>query len=127
MAAAKEKKKVQITQFSAAKGTPEEKKKALEEALKRIEKDYGKGAVMRLGEQTALNVEAFSTGSLTLDLALGIGASPRAASWRSTAPKCQAKPRWRCMPLPPRSKAAATQPTSTWSMPLTHSRPQASA
>ncbi len=77
MAAAKEKKKVQITQFSAAKGTSEEKRKALEEALKRIEKDYGKGAVMRLGEQTAMNVEAFSTGSLTLDLALGIGGIPK--------------------------------------------------
>ena len=77
MAAAKEKKKVQITQFSAAHGSPGEKQKALEECLKRIEKDYGKGAVMRLGEQTVQHVESFSTGSLTVDMALGIGGIPR--------------------------------------------------
>ena len=77
MAAAKEKKKVPITQFSAARGTPEERQKALEEALKRIEKDYGKGAVMRLGDETIQNVEALTTGSLTLDMALGIGGIPK--------------------------------------------------
>ena len=78
MAAAKDnKKKVPVTPYAAANGTPEEKKKALEEALKRIEKDYGKGAVMRLGDQTAMNIEAFSTGSVTLDLALGIGGLPK--------------------------------------------------
>ena len=54
-----------------------ERKKALETALAKIEQDYGKGAVMRLGSQTALNVEAVSTGSLSLDLALGIGGVPK--------------------------------------------------
>ena len=57
--------------------TKEERKKALETALQQIEKDYGKGAVMKLGENTAMNVEAISTGSLSLDMALGIGGVPR--------------------------------------------------
>lgn len=54
-----------------------DKKKALETALTQIEKDYGKGAVMRMGDARAVNVEAVSTGSLSLDLALGIGGVPK--------------------------------------------------
>ena len=53
------------------------KKKALESTLLQIEKDHGKGAIMRLGDNKAMNVTAVSTGSLTLDLALGIGGLPR--------------------------------------------------
>ncbi len=55
----------------------EAKKKALEVAITQIEKECGKGSIMRLGENTAMNVTAISTGSLTLDLALGIGGLPR--------------------------------------------------
>lgn len=54
-----------------------DKKKALELALGQIEKQYGKGAVMRLGQKNTLNVEAVSTGSLSLDIATGIGGLPR--------------------------------------------------
>ena len=54
-----------------------DKKKALETAIAKIEKDYGKGTIMRLGEDIQINVEALSTGSLSLDLALGIGGVPR--------------------------------------------------
>ena len=54
-----------------------EKKKALETALAQIEKQFGKGAVMLLGQNTGMNVEAISTGSLSLDIALGIGGVPR--------------------------------------------------
>lgn len=54
-----------------------DKQKALETALSQIEKKYGKGAVMRLGEANAMNVEAISTGSITLDSATGIGGLPR--------------------------------------------------
>lgn len=53
-----------------------DKKKALETALAQIEKNYGKGAIMRLGDDIAVNVEAIPTGSLSLDLALGIGGVP---------------------------------------------------
>ncbi len=57
--------------------TKEEKRKALETAIQQLEKTYGAGAVMRLGQTTTLNVEAISTGSMTLDMALGIGGVPR--------------------------------------------------
>ena len=55
----------------------EDKKKALATALSQIEKDFGKGTIMKLGENARMNVEAVPTGSLTLDLALGIGGVPR--------------------------------------------------
>jgi recombination protein RecA len=54
-----------------------ERDKALEMALGQIEKQFGKGAVMRMGENTHMLVEAISTGALSLDLALGIGGLPR--------------------------------------------------
>ena len=56
---------------------PQDKNAALATTLARIEKEYGKGAIMKLGENAAMNVSAVSTGSLTLDLALGIGGLPR--------------------------------------------------
>lgn len=54
-----------------------DKKAALESAMKQIEKKYGAGAVMRLGENSSLKVDAISTGSLTLDIATGIGGLPK--------------------------------------------------
>ncbi len=50
-----------------------EKSKALETALSQIEKNFGKGAVMRLGENAGLNIEAIPTCSIALDAATGIG------------------------------------------------------
>lgn len=55
----------------------EDKKTALDSALKMLEKKYGAGTVMRLGETKVLNVDAIPTGSMTLDMALGIGGVPR--------------------------------------------------
>ncbi|MBQ8921829.1 MAG: recombinase RecA [Oscillospiraceae bacterium] len=57
--------------------TQEERQKALKNAIAQIEKQYGAGAVMRLGQNTTQNVQAISTGSLSLDMALGIGGVPR--------------------------------------------------
>ena len=54
-----------------------DKQKALETALQQLEKQYGKGTVMRLGENSAMQVEAISTGSIALDVALGIGGVPK--------------------------------------------------
>ncbi len=54
-----------------------EKKKALDAALSQIEKQFGKGSVMKLGEYKAMEIEAISTGALSLDMALGIGGLPR--------------------------------------------------
>ena len=54
-----------------------DKKKALETALQQIEKNFGKGTVMRLGDKAEMNVDTIPTGSLTLDLALGVGGLPK--------------------------------------------------
>ncbi len=55
----------------------EEKRKAIEGAIGQIEKNYGKGTIMRMGAAPEMEVSAISTGSLTLDMALGIGGVPR--------------------------------------------------
>lgn len=55
----------------------EDRNKALETAISQIEKQFGKGAVMRLGENVQMNVDVIPTGSLTLDMALGIGGLPK--------------------------------------------------
>lgn len=68
-----EKKKLTVERAAPAS----DKKKALDTALANIEKNFGKGAVMRLGDGAGLNVEAIPTGSLSLDLALGIGGVPK--------------------------------------------------
>ena len=59
------------------KTEPEAKKDALATALAQIEKQFGKGAVMKLGDNASMQVDAISTGSLGLDLALGVGGVPR--------------------------------------------------
>ena len=66
----------------AAKETPavnisEERNKALKLAIEKIEKDFGKGSIMKLGDKTTVNVDAIPTGALSLDVALGIGGIPR--------------------------------------------------
>ena len=53
------------------------KLKALESAIAQIEKQYGQGAIMKLGDTTKMQVEAVPTGSLSLDLALGVGGIPK--------------------------------------------------
>ena len=55
----------------------DDRERALNTALSQIEKDFGKGAVMRLGENVKMNVEHIPTGSLSLDAALGIGGLPK--------------------------------------------------
>ena len=58
-------------------GTSVDKTKALDAALSQIERAFGKGSIMRLGKQKALEVETVPTGSLGLDIALGVGGLPR--------------------------------------------------
>lgn len=69
----KKKEKPQVKRITDA----EEKKKALETAISVIEQKYGKGAIMKLGSNSTMDIEAIPTGSMTLDLALGIGGIPR--------------------------------------------------
>ena len=61
------------SQTKAAAAMADDKKRAIETAMQQIERTYGKGSIMRFGDNTVSNVEAISTGSLALDLALGIG------------------------------------------------------
>jgi len=72
-----ERKKAEVKKAPVRPTTPEDKKKALEAAIAHIEKQYGKNAVMRLGKSIEYNVDAIPTGSMTLDMALGIGGLPR--------------------------------------------------
>lgn len=65
------------TEKAADKTAQSNKTKALETALAQIEKQFGKGAVMKLGQNVTMQVDSISTGSLSLDLALGIGGLPR--------------------------------------------------
>ena len=55
----------------------EDRKKALEQALGQIEKTFGKGSIMKMGENLNMSIEASSTGSLALDMALGVGGVPK--------------------------------------------------
>ena len=75
----------------AADKKANDKQTALESALKQIEKQYGQGAIMRLGKNSALNVDAISTGSLTLDIATGIGGLPKGRIIEITVPNHQVK------------------------------------
>lgn len=68
-----------------------EKVKNLEQALQQIEKQFGKGAIMKFGETEVQKVEAIPTGCLTLDIALGIGGIPRAELSKFTGPNLRAK------------------------------------
>ena len=66
------------TKKAAAEASPvNDKKAAIETVMQRIERECGKGSIMRLGENSSLNVTAVSTGSLSLDFALGVGGIPR--------------------------------------------------
>lgn len=73
--AAKEKAKEKVDEKGNEKIS--DKEKALETAISQLEKTYGKGTVMKLGDKTDMNVDHIPTGSLTLDIALGIGGLPR--------------------------------------------------
>jgi recombination protein RecA len=66
-----------VSQLRVVDGGSMDKNKALEVALGQIERNFGKGSIMKLGENTSVNVESISTGSLGLDIALGIGGLPR--------------------------------------------------
>ena len=65
------------SQTKAVAAMADDKKRAIETAMQQIERTYGKGSIMRFGDNTVSNVEAISTGSLALDLALGIGGLPK--------------------------------------------------
>ncbi|MBQ9781508.1 MAG: recombinase RecA [Clostridia bacterium] len=69
--------KKSLTPMVAHDADREEKRKALQTAMKQIEKDFGEGSIMKLGDNQRMTVQAVHTGSLSLDMALGIGGVPR--------------------------------------------------
>src|SRR5947207_4499504 len=76
------------TDVSAATG---EREKAIELALQQIERRFGKGAIMKLGDATNIHVEVIPTGSIALDLALGVGGVPRGRITEIYGPEASGK------------------------------------
>ena len=72
-----------------------DKDKALEAALQQIQKQYGKGAIMKLGESGGMNIETISTGSISLDIATGVFGIPKGRLWRFTGRNLPERPHWR--------------------------------
>lgn len=66
-----------VKEKDEAVAVSEEKNKALKLAIEKIEKDFGKGSIMKLGDKTTVACDAIPTGALALDIALGIGGVPR--------------------------------------------------
>ena len=82
------------------KAAVNDRQKALDTALEQIEKDFGKGAVMRLGDDNRPPISAISSGNTAIDVALGIGGFPLVRNH-------PVKPPWRSTPLPaPNAKGA---------------------
>ena len=136
--AKKETKKNELKQDT----TQQEKMKALEATLSSIEKEFGKGTVMKLGEKTAMQVDVVPTGCLDLDIALGVGGIPRGrivevfgpessgkttvalhvvaqTRWKSRKPCCAAalSTSWSSTPWPrwcPGPKSTAKWATPSW-------------
>ena len=84
------------------------KLKALQATIDKIEKDYGKGTIMKLGDQPDWDVQVIPSGSVALDHALGIGGYPADASSRSTDPSPAARPPSRSTRSPKRRRPAAS-------------------
>ena len=73
--------------------SPEEAKlKALQAAMSKIEKDFGKGSIMKMGDEQIENVEVIPTGSIGLDVALGVGGYPRGRIIEIYGPESSRKP-----------------------------------
>jgi hypothetical protein len=110
-------------------GTPQnvDKQKALDAALAQIDRAFGKGSAMRLGSKEKIDIETISTGSLGLDIALGIGGLPRGRIIEIYGRKARARPPWRCTQSPKRRRWAAPRPLWTPSTRSTRSMPRSSA
>lgn len=105
------------------KTEPGAKKDALATALAQIEKQFGKGAIMKLGDNTAMQVDAISTGSLGLDLALGVGGVPRGRIIEVFGPESSGKTTLALHILAEAQKRVARWPSSTSSTPSTRPMP----
>lgn len=96
----------------------DERRKALDDALKNIEKDFGKGAVMRLGERAEQKVQVMSSGSLALDIALGAGGYPKGRIIEIYGPESSGKTTVALHAVAQAQKKVESQPLSMPSMRL---------
>ena len=85
-----------------------DKLKVLNAVMEKIEKDFGKGSIMRMSSAEVADVQVIPTGSITLDMV-----TPKAASSRFTAPNPRARRHWRSMPLPKPRRPAVSPLSST--------------
>ncbi len=96
------------------------RKEALGTALTTIERKFGKGSIMRLDDEASHSIPFIPTGSIGLDMALGIGGVPRGRVIEIYGPESSGKPLWPCTSSQKHRKRAATPHSS---MPNTHSTP----
>lgn len=113
----KEKASVDRNSVTFAPGMTE-REKAMELALTQIERRFGKGAIMKLGDAAKVNVEVIPTGSIALDLALGIGGVPRGRITEIYGPELLVKQRSACMSSPMLSGRVDMRPSSMQNMHL---------
>ncbi len=90
-----------------------DRSKALEAALGQIDRQFGKGSAMRLGDSERVAIATIPTGSIALDVALGIGGLPRGRVVEIYGPNPRVRPRWRCTPSPTRRPPAGSRRSST--------------
>jgi hypothetical protein len=94
--------------------------KAVEAALSNIEKKFGKGSIMRLGEREVSDVPAISTTSLSLDAAVGVGGVPRGRIVEIMVQRVRVRRRWRFTLLPKRKRREAwrltSMPNTRWTL-----------
>lgn len=96
-----------------------EKDKALDAALSQIERAFGKGSIMRLGQNSHIDIEAISTGSLGIDIALGIGGMPKGRIIEIYGPESSGKTTLALSVIAQAQKKAAPVPLLTPNMRLT--------
>ncbi len=104
-----------------------DRQKALEAALAQIDRAFGKGSAMKLGSREKIEIDTVSTGSLGLDIALGVGGLPRGRVIEIYGRKARARRRLRCTPLPRRRRSAAPLLSWTPSMRSIRAMPRSSA
>lgn len=88
---------------------PSEKLKALQAAMDKIEKSFGKGSIMKMGDESVEQVEVIPTGSIGLNVALGVGGYPRGRIIEIYGRNLPVKRLWLSMPLPKHKKQGALQ------------------